>query len=84
MDRRDGGRHVASSGQHVVREAGAFPETYFTVWSNLFERAKLQPGETVLIHGGASGIGTTAILLAKALGSASSSPSAQTTNARLA
>jgi putative PIG3 family NAD(P)H quinone oxidoreductase len=50
-------------------EAGAFPETYFTVWSNLFERAKLQPGETVLIHGGASGIGTTAILLAKALGS---------------
>ncbi len=50
-------------------EAGAFPETYFTVWSNVFERAGLQPGETVLIHGGTSGIGTTATLLAKALGS---------------
>ncbi|MBV5271768.1 MAG: NAD(P)H-quinone oxidoreductase [Afipia sp.] len=50
-------------------EAGAFPETYFTVWSNLFERGRLQPGETVLIHGGASGIGTTATLLAKAFGS---------------
>ena len=50
-------------------EAGAFPETYFTVWSNVFERAGLKPGETLLIHGGTSGIGTTAILLAKALGS---------------
>lgn len=50
-------------------EAGAFPETYFTVWSNVFERASLKPGETLLIHGGTSGIGTTAILLAKALGS---------------
>ena len=50
-------------------EAGAFPETFFTVWSNVFERAALQPGETLLIHGGTSGIGTTAIQLAKALGS---------------
>ncbi|HWW48265.1 MAG TPA: NAD(P)H-quinone oxidoreductase [Xanthobacteraceae bacterium] len=50
-------------------EAGAFPETFFTVWSNLFERAYLQPGETVMIHGGTSGIGTTATMLAKALGS---------------
>ena len=49
-------------------EAGAFPETYYTVWSNLFERARLKAGETVLIHGGTSGIGTTATLLAKALG----------------
>ena len=47
-------------------EAGAVPETYFTVWSNVFERAALKPGETMLLHGGTSGIGTTAILLAKA------------------
>ncbi len=50
-------------------EAAAFPETFFTVWSNVFERARLAPGETILIHGGTSGIGTTAISLAKALGS---------------
>ncbi|MDP4024649.1 NAD(P)H-quinone oxidoreductase [Methylobacterium sp. NEAU 140] len=49
-------------------EAGGIPETYFTVWSNVFERARLRAGETLLIHGGASGIGTTAILLAKAFG----------------
>ncbi|MET0427345.1 MAG: NAD(P)H-quinone oxidoreductase [Microvirga sp.] len=49
-------------------EAGAIPETYFTVWSNGFERARLQAGESLLIHGGSSGIGTTAILLAKARG----------------
>ena len=51
-------------------EAGAIPETYFTVWSNVFERAGLLPGETLFVHGGTSGIGSTAILLAKALGSA--------------
>jgi NADPH:quinone reductase len=50
-------------------EAGAIPETYFTVWTNVFERGRLQPGETLLVHGGSSGIGTTAIQLAKALGS---------------
>ncbi len=50
-------------------EAGAIPETYFTVWSNVFQRAGLKAGETILIHGGTSGIGTTAIQLAKALGS---------------
>lgn len=50
-------------------EAAAFPETFFTVWSNVFERARLAAGETILIHGGTSGIGTTAISLAKALGS---------------
>ena len=47
-------------------EAAALPETFFTVWSNLFDRAGLKAGETVLIHGGSSGIGTTAIQLAKA------------------
>ncbi|MEC9345829.1 MAG: NAD(P)H-quinone oxidoreductase [Pseudomonadota bacterium] len=49
-------------------EAAAIPETYFTVWTNLFERARLQGGESVLIHGGSSGIGTTAIQLAKIFG----------------
>ncbi|MDE2365909.1 MAG: zinc-binding dehydrogenase, partial [Betaproteobacteria bacterium] len=43
-------------------------ETFFTVWTNLFQRGGLKAGETVLIHGGASGIGTTAIMLAKAFG----------------
>jgi len=50
-------------------EAAAIPETYFTVWANVFDRARLRPGETILIHGGSSGIGTTAIQLAKAFGS---------------
>lgn len=50
-------------------EAAAIPETYFTVWTNVFDRGRLQPGETILIHGGSSGIGTTAIQLAKAFGS---------------
>ena len=48
--------------------AAALPETYFTVWHNLFERGGLKAGESALIHGGASGIGTTAIQLAKAFG----------------
>ena len=48
--------------------AAALPENYFTVWHNLFERGRLGQGESVLIHGGASGIGTTAIQLAKAFG----------------
>jgi NADPH2:quinone reductase len=47
-------------------QAAALPETFFTVWSNLFDRAHLQPNETLLVHGGSSGIGTTAIQLAKA------------------
>ena len=47
-------------------EAAAIPETFFTVWHNLFERGRLAAGETALIHGGSSGIGTTAIQLAKA------------------
>jgi len=48
--------------------AAALPENYFTVWSNLVGRAKLQAGETILVHGGSSGIGTTAIQIAKSLG----------------
>ncbi len=50
-------------------EAGAIPETLMTVWHNVFERGRLQPGETLLVHGGSSGIGTMATQLAKALGS---------------
>ena len=50
-------------------EGAAVPETYFTVWTNVFERGRLQPGELALIHGGTSGIGTTAIQLAVAFGS---------------
>jgi len=49
-------------------EAAAIPETYFTVWTNVFERGALKAGETLLVHGGSSGIGTTAIQLAKAFG----------------
>jgi NADPH:quinone reductase len=51
-----------------MNEAAAVPETFFTVWHNVFERGALKPGETLLIHGGSSGIGTTAIQLAKAFG----------------
>ena len=49
-------------------EAATLPETYFTVWSNVFDRGQLKKGEPLLVHGGASGIGTTAILLARAFG----------------
>ena len=49
-------------------EAAALPETVFTVWTNVFERGGLKGGETLLVHGGSSGIGTTAIQLARALG----------------
>jgi NADPH2:quinone reductase len=51
-----------------MAEASAVPETFFTVWSNVFERAGLRSGESILVHGGSSGIGTTAIQLAKAFG----------------
>ena len=51
-------------------EAAALPETFFTVWHNVFERGGLRPGEVLLVHGGSGGIGTTAIQLAYALGSA--------------
>lgn len=49
-------------------EAASLPETFFTVWSNVFDRARLQTGETLLVQGGSSGIGVTAIALAKAFG----------------
>lgn len=50
-------------------EAAAIPETFFTVWVNVFQRGALKPGQSLLVHGGSSGIGTTAIQLAKAFGS---------------
>jgi NADPH2:quinone reductase len=49
-------------------EAAAIPETFFTCWQNMFMRAQVRPGDWVLVHGGTSGIGTTAIMLAKAFG----------------
>ena len=51
-----------------IEEAAAIPETFFTIWPSIFERGRLQPGESILIHGGASGVGTSAIQLAKAFG----------------
>jgi putative PIG3 family NAD(P)H quinone oxidoreductase len=54
-------------GYDMVR-AAALPETFFTVWTNVFDRGRLKSGETFLVHGGSSGIGTTAIQLAKAFG----------------
>ena len=51
-----------------LTEAGAVPETHFTVWTNVFDRGRLAPGESFLVHGGSSGIGTTAIQLARAFG----------------
>lgn len=55
------------TGLDLVR-AAAIPETFFTVWHNVFQRGGLAEGETLLVHGGSSGIGTTAIMLAKAFG----------------
>jgi NADPH:quinone reductase len=52
----------------TATEAAAIPETFFTVWHNVFERGGLKKGETLLVHGGSSGIGTAAIQLAKAFG----------------
>jgi len=51
-----------------MTEAAAVPETFFTVWTNVFDRGRLKSGETLLVHGGSSGIGTTAIMLGKAFG----------------
>jgi putative PIG3 family NAD(P)H quinone oxidoreductase len=51
-----------------IRDAAGIPETFFTVWTNVFQRGRLHEGETLLIHGGSSGIGTTAIQLAKCFG----------------
>ena len=68
--------YVASPGAHALpipdgmglKEAACLPETFFTVWSNVFMRGGLQAGERFLVHGGSSGIGTTAIQLAHAFG----------------
>ena len=51
-----------------LAQAASLPETCFTVWANVFDRARLQPGETLLVHGGSSGIGVTAIQMARAMG----------------
>lgn len=55
-------------GGMTLIEAAGLPETFFTVWTNVFQRGKLQSGETFLVHGGTSGIGSTAIMLAKNFG----------------
>jgi len=60
--------HALPVGTLSMVEAAAIPETFFTVWHNTFERGGLKRGETLLIHGGSSGIGTAAIQLAKAFG----------------
>ncbi len=62
-------RHALPIPKNVsMKEAGAIPETFFTVWSNVFDRAALKAGEKFLVHGGASGIGTAAIQMATAMG----------------
>ena len=68
-------RAVAAAGQVLpipagwsAVEAATLPENYFTVWDNVFTRARLRAGETILVHGGGSGIGTAAIVLARAFG----------------
>jgi NADPH2:quinone reductase len=62
------GQAMTVPAQLAIEEAGALPETLMTVWHNVFERGALKQGETLLIHGGSSGIGTMAIQLAKAFG----------------
>jgi putative PIG3 family NAD(P)H quinone oxidoreductase len=62
------GSHALPVSGLTMVEAAAIPETFFTVWHNVFERGALKSGETLLVHGGSSGIGTTAIQLAKAFG----------------
>ena len=59
---------LPDTGRATMVEAAAIPETFLTVWHNAFERGALQSGETLLVHGGSSGIGTAAIQLAKAFG----------------
>jgi NADPH2:quinone reductase len=60
--------HALAVSTLPFEEAAAVPETFFTVWHNVFERGALKAGETLLVHGGSSGIGTTAIQLAKQFG----------------
>jgi NADPH2:quinone reductase len=63
------GQCLAVPDNFSFEEAASLPETFFTVWSNVFDRGCLQPGETLLVHGGSSGIGVAAIQMATALGS---------------
>lgn len=63
------GQVLPVPGNLTLTQAAALPEACFTVWSNVFEFGRLQPGERLLVHGGSSGIGTTAIQLAALLGS---------------
>ncbi len=63
------GQCLPVPGQLTDTEAASLPETFFTVWSNVFDRGRLKSGETLLVHGGGSGIGVAAIQIAKALGS---------------
>ena len=62
------GQCLSVPGTLSMVEAAALPETFFTVWSNLFQRGQAKRDDTVLVHGGTSGIGTTAILLGRAFG----------------
>ena len=62
------GQCLPIPGKLTFDEAAALPETFFTVWANVFERAQLQPNETFLVHGGSGGIGSAAIQMAKAWG----------------
>jgi len=64
------GQCLPIPGNLTFAEAASLPETFFTVWSNVFDRGQLQPGESLLVHGGSSGIGVAAIQMAKAVGSA--------------
>lgn len=63
------GQCLPVPGKLTFIEAASLPETFFTVWSNVFDRGKLQAGESLLVHGGSSGIGVAAIQMATALGS---------------
>lgn len=62
------GQCLPIPGNITLEEAASLPETFFTVWSNVFDRGRLQHGESLLVHGGSSGIGVTAIQMATALG----------------
>jgi NADPH:quinone reductase len=71
----------ADSARADFAQAAALPETFFTVWSNVFDRARLAPGESLLVQGGTSGIGVAAIQLAAALGNPFTRPPAATRSA---
>jgi putative PIG3 family NAD(P)H quinone oxidoreductase len=62
------GQALPIPSSYSMLQAAALPENFFTVWTNVFQRGKLKPGESILIHGGSSGIGLTAIQLARAFG----------------